>query len=98
MATSLAVQACSITTALQTTERPVTLAILFAAALSLPSSAQAIRVAPDTWPSTVDISKVELPTAGEKLYWWSSDCAPAKVTFESSQVSCGATRTAVTRV
>jgi hypothetical protein len=76
----------------------VTLAILFAAALSLPSSAQAIRVAPDTWPSTVDISRVEVPTAGEKLYWWSSDCAPAKVTFESPQVSCGATRIAVTRV
>jgi len=76
----------------------MTFAILFAAALSLPPSVHAVRIAADSWPSTVDVTRAEVPQAGEKLYWWSSDCAPANITFESPQVSCGATRIAVTRV
>jgi hypothetical protein len=66
----------------------MTFAILFAAALSLPPSAQAVRVSADSWPSTIDITKVEVPQAGEKIWWWSPDCAPAPLTADAPQVDC----------
>lgn len=66
----------------------MTFAILFAAALSLPPSAHAVRIAADSWPSSVDIEKVEAPQNGEKLWWWSSDCVPSRLTSEAARVDC----------
>jgi hypothetical protein len=66
----------------------MTFAILLAAALSLPPSAHAVRVAADSWPSSVDIEKIEVPQSGEKVWWWSSDCAPVRLTSESARGDC----------
>src|SRR3954471_9513603 len=76
----------------------MSLAILFAAALSLPPSARAVRIAADTWPSTIDVTKVEAPQRGEKIWWWSADCVPAIVTADTPQTDCRSGRTATVRI
>ena len=74
----------------------MTFAILVVAALSLPPPAHAVRIAADSWPSSVDIERVEVPQKGEKLWWWSSDCAPARLTSEAAPTDCrGGSPTAI---
>lgn len=62
--------------------------IVFAAALSLPANARAVRIAADTWPSIVDLEKAEPLQKGERLWWWSPDCAPSRMTAESPEAKC----------
>jgi|GEM_PF-1402697 len=76
----------------------MTFAILVAAALSLPPPAHAVRIAADSWPSSVAIEKVETPQVGEKLWWWSSECAPARLTSEAARVDCRSGRPIAIRI
>src|SRR3954453_6932184 len=94
MAALVALSSCSETEWRQA----MSLAILFAAALSLPPSARAVRIAADTWPSTIDVTKVEAPQPGEKIWWWSADCVPAIVTVDTPQTDCRSGRTATVRI
>ncbi|HYC91462.1 MAG TPA: carboxypeptidase-like regulatory domain-containing protein [Thermoanaerobaculia bacterium] len=47
------------------------IAALLAAVLALPPGAEAIRIGNDAWPE-----KVSGAREGEKVWWWSQDCAP----------------------
>ncbi len=76
----------------------MTFAILFAAALSLPPSAHAVRIAADSWPYTIDLAKVDALQVGEKLWWWSPDCVPAKMTSDAPRIDCRAGSPVVVRV
>lgn len=47
------------------------IALLLAAVLALPPGAEAVRIGDDTWPE-----KVAEPRDGERMWWWSKNCAP----------------------
>lgn len=64
-------------------------ALLLAATLSLPTEAHAIRIAADTWASRADVAKLETPAEGERIWWWSSGCAPAVLTSDT-KIDCRA--------
>jgi hypothetical protein len=76
----------------------VSLALFLAAALSLPSPANAVRVAPDGWPVAADPQKIEAPAAGERIWWWSPDCAAQRLTTEAPEAACRAPRKQAIRV
>lgn len=48
------------------------IALLLATALALPPGAEAVRIGDDAWPE-----KVSAVREGEKVWWWSHDCAPS---------------------
>lgn len=66
----------------------MTSAFLLAVVLSLPPSAQVVKIAADSWPTMIEMVKAEQPQAGEALWWWSPDCAPERLTADSREPSC----------
>src|SRR5688572_26445626 len=46
--------------------------LLLAAAITLPPSAEAVRIGADQWPS----AQIGPLGEGERLWWWSESCAP----------------------
>jgi hypothetical protein len=59
------------------------IAILLAATLALPRGAEAVRIADDSWPE-----KTMEARAGERVWWWSADCAPQLLTDEAPAIEC----------
>ncbi|HEX9460638.1 MAG TPA: hypothetical protein VGA84_15920, partial [Thermoanaerobaculia bacterium] len=52
----------------------------------------------DSWPSTIDPAKVDALQVGKKLWWWSPDCVPAKLTSDAPRIDCRAGSPVVVRV
>lgn len=73
-------------------------ALLLAASITLSHGSQAVRIAPDSWPSVTPVSAIETLQPGERVWWWSDRCVPVKVTAERPQAQCGAGVTRTLRV
>jgi hypothetical protein len=61
------------------------IAILLAATLALPPGAEAVRINGDALPE-----KVTEATSGERVWWWSNDCAPQLLTADAPAAVCTA--------
>jgi Carboxypeptidase regulatory-like domain len=59
------------------------MAILLAAALALPPGAEAVRIGEDAWPERIAEAK-----SGERVWWWSNDCAPQLLTPDAPGIEC----------
>ena len=59
------------------------IAFLLAATLALPPGAEAVRIGDDAWPE-----KVAEARGGERVWWWSKDCAPQLLTADAAAVEC----------
>ncbi|HYC62388.1 MAG TPA: carboxypeptidase-like regulatory domain-containing protein [Thermoanaerobaculia bacterium] len=64
------------------------IAILLATALALPPGAEAVRIGEDRWPEKAE--KRDAPKTGQRLWWWSRDCAPQLLTPEVPAIECKA--------
>jgi hypothetical protein len=64
-------------------------AFAIAVALSFPTDARAVRIDGSGWPTPVDITKQsDALRAGERLWWWSPQCAPQRLNKPESEVQC----------
>lgn len=61
------------------------IAILLAVTLALPPGAEAVRIADDAWPE-----KIVEAHSGERVWWWSKDCAPQLLTADAPAIECKA--------
>jgi hypothetical protein len=66
-------------------------ALLLLSALVLPPSANAIRVSSGGWPSPANVEKGVSLAEGERIWWWSAECAPQRVEGEAP-TNCAAVR------
>ncbi len=74
-------------------------ALLMVVLVSLPANAQAVRIGADAWPARVDIAKIEALGAGDRVWWWSADCAPSQLMAGAQSTDCrAATRRTVSVV
>ncbi|MFL6246354.1 MAG: carboxypeptidase regulatory-like domain-containing protein [Thermoanaerobaculia bacterium] len=68
-------------------------AFSLAVALAFPPGAETIRITEDAWPERQVVERVE---RGERVWWWSNECAPQLLTADEANVVC--TQTASLRV
>lgn len=71
------------------------IALLLAAALAFPPDAQVVRLSEDAWPEQ---GAVETLQAGQRVWWWSRDCAPQVLTYDAPNVECTKTAERVVQV
>ena len=63
-------------------------ALSLAVALAFPPGAETIRISEDLWPER---QKIESIKHGERVWWWSSECAPQMLTADDA-VACTPTK------
>ena len=63
-------------------------ALSLAAALAFPPGAETIVVSADSWPER---QRVQTLGRGERVWWWTQDCAPQMLPADDANIACAPT-------
>jgi hypothetical protein len=65
-------------------------ALTLAVALALPQGAETVRISADLWPERQKVERLE---PGERVWWWSAECAPQLLSAQEPDVACAPQKT-----